>query len=71
MLNNGKTDIGTKINVGSNYVLIHPCTIQTGTITVRDSGGGILWQKYNATYVDISFAIEVARRDIVTNFTHT
>lgn len=68
MLNHGKTNEGTKINVSgtSNYIYIHPDTILTGTITVRNKKGFILWQKPNCTSDDIAFAIEIAKRDIDT-----
>lgn len=44
MLNHGKTESGTKINVvGGNYIMIYPETILTATITVRNKKGHILW----------------------------
>ena len=47
MLNHGKTDNGTKINVSgtSNYIFIYPESITSGIISVRTSNGHakVLW----------------------------
>lgn len=68
MLNYGKSETATKINVAGtrNYVLIFPESISTGTISVRDDKGYVLWQKQDCTSDDIPFAIEIAKRSIQT-----
>lgn len=73
MLNSGKTNHGTKINVSGtgNYVFIYPSSILTGTISVRDADGNSLWQRINCTSDDIPYALEVAKRGVNTGVFET
>lgn len=68
MINNGKSDSGTKLNIPGtrNYIFLFPESILTGTISVRDGEGNSLWQKEDCTVEDIPFAIEIAKRGINT-----
>ena len=72
MLNSGKTDTGTKINVfgTSNYIYIYPESIHVGIISVKDKAGNVLWQKCG-TSDDIPFALEIAKRGIKTGIFET
>ena len=73
MINHGQSDVGTKINVSgtSNYILIFPDTILTGTISVRRPDGGTLWQKIHCTSDDIVYAIVIAKNNVQTNVFET
>jgi hypothetical protein len=65
MLNNGKSNEGTRINCGECTIVIWPDTIGTGTIRV-DKGGTALWQKLNCDYTDLHTAIEIAKLGVQT-----
>jgi hypothetical protein len=60
-----------KIQVKTATILIWKESNLTGFISVRNKDGKVLWQKDNCTALDLSFAIEVADRNIETGILET
>lgn len=60
-----------KIQVNTATIFIWKESNLTALISVRDKDGKALWQKANCTALDLSFAIEVANRNIQTGVFET
>jgi hypothetical protein len=60
-----------KIRVKTAIIFIWKESNLTAFISVRDKDGKALWQKANCTALDLSFAIEVADRNIQTEVFET
>jgi hypothetical protein len=71
MLNSGKTDTATVINLASGKIFIWPTMIMSGTIRVINNNGLTLWQKTNCMAEDLVLAISICNAGLQTNVFQT